>query len=571
MPAGTADPPKARNEGGAGRLPSLRTDDSRQKGQSYPLRPKKLAAWRTHGKLLVAHMRAMLRNRYDSALLVVGVAALVVLVLLEYLYQALAHPPPGCASLNFFVYLGVPRSCEPAYHVSVAISIARVLIGSASVGGAWQIRVLHVQQVVRPQSVLARRADRGAAASRMSSFEAGATPWTSLSDGRIWGSGTAGWAVASSKQTWLETTSAMYSTVSLALTTTLSMTCVIACAILAAALVDEGWTRGASWDYACRTCSDGGDPAVEVCMAKGAAPINLCFLSWHARIVVPFLISGQAMALTMITYLSILATWDPVAVEAGQRAELGWLARWRVTHMVTTPFMTYLLFPLLVAHTMELYEAPRLLVEVFGCSSIVVACLQSAVCVWVLHGRGHGGTSKPTSRPSWLQSARALLRLPQTAFCAYVNESSSLHTKRQFLLAVMAYVFASQSTTYGAAHYVIILALRGMSAAFFLLARDTPASFHDLRRDRMGPGFGLVVDVCMLREALERHLGNDPPHDERLPMYKATVYRMEAAMAGGAAPRACQRPPPPSFSSPFRKFPAANFDAYEQPSATSTH
>jgi hypothetical protein len=41
-----------------------------------------------------------------------------------------------------------------------------------------------------------------------------------------------------------------------------------------------------------------------------------------------------------------------------------------------------------------------------------------------------------------------------------------------------------------------------------------------------------VVDACMLAEALRRYLSDETPL-QHLPTYKATVYRMEATMAGG--------------------------------------
>jgi hypothetical protein len=45
-----------------------------------------------------------------------------------------------------------------------------------------------------------------------------------------------------------------------------------------------------------------------------------------------------------------------------------------------------------------------------------------------------------------------------------------------------------------------------------------------------------VVDACLLRDALQRHLKNGAggtcPDQLPLPTYKATMYRMEATMAG---------------------------------------
>jgi hypothetical protein len=114
-----------------------------------------------------------------------------------------------------------------------------------------------------------------------------------LSDVRVWGSGSAGWALASSKQAWLETTGSVYTSVVWMLTATLVVTGLLALINLITALTEPGWRAGVSWEYACETCVDGGDPEVKACLATGSAPLNMCFLSWHAKLAFPFLVAGQ--------------------------------------------------------------------------------------------------------------------------------------------------------------------------------------------------------------------------------------------------------------------------------------
>jgi hypothetical protein len=117
-----------------------------------------------------------------------------------------------------------------------------------------------------------------------------------LSDARAWGAGSAGWALASSKQAWLETTGSLHASVMWMLTLTLAVTGLLALINLVTALTQPNWTDGASWDYACETCTDGSHPEVRACVESGSAPLNMCFLAWHARVVFFFLVAGQVRA-----------------------------------------------------------------------------------------------------------------------------------------------------------------------------------------------------------------------------------------------------------------------------------
>jgi hypothetical protein len=80
------------------------------------------------------------------------------------------------------------------------------------------------------------------------------------------------------------------------LMTALAVPGLLALINLVTALTQPNWTAGASWDYACATCTDGRHPKVQACIASGSAPLNMCFLAWHARLVFPFLVAGQVRA-----------------------------------------------------------------------------------------------------------------------------------------------------------------------------------------------------------------------------------------------------------------------------------
>jgi hypothetical protein len=367
----------------------------------------------------------------------------------------------------------------------------------------------------------------------------------SLSNVRVWGGGTSGWAVASSKQSWLEATGAMYNSIMLLIGTTLAVTILLALSNLITALTDNGWNSGASWDYACRTCSDevsGGpttrDAIVAECMETGRTPLNLCFLSWHGRLVLPTLIGGQVVSLGLLTCFTLQAAWDPVAVEAGNATGQRWLSRWRVTHIVMAPCMMYVGFPIMGVQAMEFYWASRAVVETVGCSCFIVGVLQLCACVWVLQKgtndiddntfpKDDATTPRPRSA-----SLRRVLSLPKMVYKAFLHDSVSLHFTHIFMLTLLIHSFSfPEMSAYGTPTTITIILLRALGAAIFVLARDTPADFSDLKRDPNGAGFGLVVDACLLQEALRRYLENTSPI-EHLPTYKATVYRMEACMAG---------------------------------------
>jgi len=167
----------------------------------------------------------------------------------------------------------------------------------------------------------------------------------------------------------------------------------------------------------------------------------------------------------------------------------------------------------------------------YGCSGAAFIAIQGALCVFALSGGAAGGGSPRPVTP-WAAAAgwaASLARLPFRVYRAYMYESASMHNKRMFLLALITLTYGASNTTYGAAYYAFLTVMRAVWALVFLLAADRPCSFADLKCDPHGAGFGLVVDACMLREALRRHLAGYPPL-EHLPMYKATVFRMEAAM-----------------------------------------
>jgi hypothetical protein len=335
----------------------------------------------------------------------------------------------------------------------------------------------------------------------------------------------------------------MYSSVVFFLGTTLSMTVLLMVINLVTALTDDGWTSGASWDYACQTCSDlvqhiatPREAVVAACTESGRAPMNLCFFAWHARVALPILTTGQVLSLGIVTAFTILAAWDPVAVKASDKLGQQWVNRWRVTHLVLLPAILYFPFPYIAVQAMEHHKAPRGMVEGFGITSITFSVLQMCLCVWVLmKGQPPCAVDEPHSVEPRPSVAQRVLSLPATIYTAFLKDSVSLHHKRMFMIVLFIYASACSGASYGTTYAVTVSLLRFVFAAIFVLCSDTVASFSDLKRDPNGAGFGLLVDACMLQQALQRYLDCSTPLHS-LPTYKATVYRMEAAMAGADMP-----------------------------------
>eukprot|EP00873_Tetraselmis_striata_P027902 jgi/Tetstr1/448166/TSEL_035457.t1 len=359
-----------------------------------------------------------------------------------------------------------------------------------------------------------------------------------LSDKRMWGSGSAGWAVASSRESWLEATGAVYSTMAFLLTVTLGVTSVLAALNVVTALTWAAWTSGASWEYACATCSDeamqgdGREAVVAACVRNGVAPLNTCFLAWHARGVFPHLVTGQVVSLGLVSVLTPLRVWDPIAVEAGKQTGLRWLDLLHVLHILLAPSILHATLPLVAFSAMEFHWGPRPLLEVSGCASIIFALAQLCLAAWMLWiGHQHQPQDDSIPRQGGGSIWHRLWTLPSTAVSALFYESAaSLNIKLMYLLVLIMFIFSTLIGVLGPANYTLVLTLRAGILAMFLLSRDQPTSFQELRQDPQGAGFGLVVDACHLQQALHSFLqGSARP--QALPTYKATVYRMEATMA----------------------------------------
>eukprot|EP00873_Tetraselmis_striata_P012898 jgi/Tetstr1/433162/TSEL_002349.t1 len=359
-----------------------------------------------------------------------------------------------------------------------------------------------------------------------------------LSDKRMWGSGSAGWAVASSRESWLEATGAVYSTMAFLLTVTLGVTSVLAALNVVTALTWAAWTSGASWEYACATCSDeamqgdGREAVVAACVRNGVAPLNTCFLAWHARGVFPHLVTGQVVSLGLVSVLTPLRVWDPIAVEAGKQTGLRWLDLLHVLHILLAPSLLHATLPLVAFSAMEFHWGPRPLLEVSGCASIIFALAQLCLAAWMLWiGHQHQPQDDSIPRQGGGSIWHRLWTLPSTAVSALFYESAaSLNIKLMYLLVLIMFIFSTLIGVLGPANYTLVLTLHAGILAMFLLSRDQPTSFQELRQDPQGVGFGLVVDACHLQQALHSFLqGSARP--QALPTYKATVYRMEATMA----------------------------------------
>jgi hypothetical protein len=207
------------------------------------------------------------------------------------------------------------------------------------------------------------------------------------SDIRLWGSGSAGWAVAFSKKSWLEATGAVYRSVGLMVLATMAITLVLVAVSVDTALNGSNWARGPSWHYACRTCSDGAsatgerDAAVASCILTGSAPLNVCFFAWHARLVLPYAVIGQLVSLILVSLLTPLRMWDPIAVEAAERTREGWLRLVRVMHFALLPAPAFLPAPVYTWAAIEYYIASRALVEWVGIISSVCSVYQLALVV----------------------------------------------------------------------------------------------------------------------------------------------------------------------------------------------
>jgi hypothetical protein len=231
---------------------------------------------------------------------------------------------------------------------------------------------------------------------------------------------------------------------------------------------------------------------------------------------------------------------------------------------------------------MEYHVAPRILLELSGYSSVFFGTLQLLLTAWILWmGAQQRQSSVVREASSSISSFQRLRGLPRATYDSlFVESAAGLNSKLQYQLMLMMVIFAAHICAYGTLYYVVLLIVRVGVLAIFAFTRDQEVNFKALRRDPNGAGFGLVrprsalltgrsqneccaafistnlpvqlpflpisaqltllwvvlqlVDACMLAEALRRHLSDKPPL-QQIPTYKATVYRMEATMAGGCA------------------------------------
>jgi hypothetical protein len=223
--------------------------------------------------------------------------------------------------------------------------------------------------------------------------------------------------------------------------------------------------------------------------------------------------------------------------------------------------------PLIAFALMEFHVAPRLFVTLSGYSSVIFGTLQLILAAWVLWmGARHQQPSPLKKNYRSKSTWQGLCRLAHSIYSPIFTESSAgLNSKLQYQLVIMTFIFVAHISAYGTLYCSVLHFFRLGIVIIFAFTRDQQTDFKALRRDPNGAGFGLVrmpfcetvaservsihrlcllwtnlllmavgfqvVDACMLADALRLYLGNKPPL-EHMPAYKATVYRMEATMAG---------------------------------------
>eukprot|EP00873_Tetraselmis_striata_P037528 jgi/Tetstr1/457792/TSEL_044337.t1 len=528
-------------------------------------------------RLRLAQCRALLRNYGDSSgLLVAAAPAVIVLGCVDYAFEAFAPMPPGCPR-SFYQGIGVPHACVPAFRHSYAFVVARCMVAASCLLAIWLQRVYRLMRMNR-----ARRQQPGQAggcsegpadaASRQAwthpsfyrdsasdGFELSRNPRASLgmvksvSGRRPWGSGSAGWTVAPSRQAWLETVGAVYSSVAAMLCSMLVIMTTVTAVYMANALPDSSGrsATGASWDYACATCTDysaatsafpSREAAVSECASTGkATALNVCFLTWHARMPM-MLISGHVSSLAMVTVLTPLRVWGPVAIDAGEATGQRWLHVLRILHLLLIPAVVQCFIPFFALFTMEFYLAPRLLVEVSGYSSVIFVGPEVALSLWFLwagrQNRRAGNAVAPGGPVTDAPRASAGKGLRQRVWAAcravydaiLLESASGLNCSLQYMIGLILLVWSIPTVSYGAGFYAFLTAVTAGLLSWFMLTRDRPVRFEDLARDPRGVGCGLVVDACLLADAVQHHLEGAAPIGH-LRTYKATVYRMEATLA----------------------------------------
>eukprot|EP00873_Tetraselmis_striata_P013115 jgi/Tetstr1/433379/TSEL_022664.t1 len=498
------------------------------------------AGWRAqqHCQRVVARLRAMRRITLESGVLISSAAVVVMLALVDHAYQLLAPLPGDCPDRSFFLRTGVPEGCVSAAAVSLGLQAVRIFLSGGPLTIMLGQRLLILHSRAKLGGPAAPPPPAGSSSTGVAPYPHQWLIGTPGPTNRVWGSDTPGWVVASSRQAWMEATRAVHGS-SLMLLVVAQLLSFVLATMAVVEGAGEGWASGARWAYACRVCSDDSDThsreeAVAICAERGEAPRNICFSAWYARAALPIIGLGQVYALGSIAAFLPLQMLDSIAVEASRKSGQRWLDRMRILHLVLIPSLAFASFPGAVFLAMEFHRAPRVLVELSACLQSVVIPLQLAISFWLFQD-GPGAASKEEEPPGQTAAIRGREKRPcilgsrlYRAF--FIRPGSSLHLTLSYLLIVILMVFQLPVATYGTAVYCSVVALRiGTLLAFFLVG-DTPATFEDLRSDPDGVGFGLLVDVCMLQEALQRHLDGATPL-RYLPTYKATHYRMDVTLA----------------------------------------
>ena len=401
--------------------------------------------------------------------------------------------------------------------------IARVLAGERMGAGGHRIPLFDSAHLsgggaaAQPQSEPLRRTQSLSAFKQTVGPLPSEQPPEPNSGSRLWGGGKPGWTAVASLDVWEESNRVMSETIFLSFGL-VSFSTILFNIGAAVAIFQPTWTHGPAWDYACQTCSST-DMEAEMCMDNGrSSHLNICFLSWHIRTIINVTAVSLAIFLGAVTCFSPLRLWDRVAQEAAVASSQTWLFRVLKLHrLVILPYMVNM--SLMGAYMMiELQLAPRLLLEIYGVLSLAVILLIFVPLSWWVMPRGTLGKSIMWPRGgSWNP---------------FSTGDSGVHFKLMIVLAVTLFVCATPTSTYSWIAILLNAISRSLFILILLLAYDTPATFETLENSGQGSGFGLVADSILLRDALERHLAGRPPAKSPPVTYKASIYRMDDALAG---------------------------------------
>lgn len=300
-----------------------------------------------------------------------------------------------------------------------------------------------------------------------------------------------------------------------------------------AASSDAMYSTGASWEYASRTCDTGNS-------GNKDKHLNLCLLSWYIRLPMLWASVAFLIALGILVYFIPPRLREAVAVAAAKRTNDMWLLRTGKLHWYLFPAIVLQAFNLYAFMAMEYHVAPAAVVEASGAIGILLLLHTSGLALWILPKQqlwlslkrkkitpcsSLGVIQSPGRASFWTSIGRALRSL------IYIR-LEGVYQRKHYLMILIGVAFSGVVVGSGPGYFAAMMGVRATLLGLFLFSRDETDDFASLSRDQYGPGYGLVVDACLLEEALRRHLEGRKPSMERLPTYKATLYRMDNTLAG---------------------------------------